>query len=382
MSARVRRGGTRPGVALVAGALAVLLGGAGEARAEAYLAVREGYKCNQCHVNMTGGGKRNLFGNIYAQDQLPLWMPAALSAHRQTLLRPAIGESFSVGADLRLRNVTRLRDDVPPSGRVDSNTAFRSEVDFNDFEEDATVYLEGNLFGDEMLTFYLDQRLAPGLVSREAFALLRLAEASLYVKGGKFFHPYGLRLIDRDLKAFIRSETGFNYDRSDLGLELGWEPGPFSLIGAVTEGTGRREPMATATLQAVFRHLRAGGSVSEDFEPDRLVAGPFLAASLGRFTLLAEFDFVNDGRNRRRELVAYGELDFLVFRGLNLRGAFEWHDPSRARPGDSRERVSVGLEFFPLPFTRLGLFYRIQNSVPDKPDDNFDQAVGEVSLFF
>ncbi len=372
---------SRTGAAIFAGALAALFA-AGAAHAEPYFAVREGYKCSQCHVNMTGGGKRNLFGNIYVQDQLPLWSPAALSALRKTFLRPAIGERFSVGADLRSRNVTRLRDDVPPSGRVDNDTAFRSQIDFNDFEQEATIYIEGDLFGNDFLTFYLDQRVTPGNVSREVFALLRLQDHDLYLKGGKFFHPYGLRLIDRDLKAFIRSETGFNYDRSDLGLELGWEPGSFSLIGAITEGTGRREPMATATLQTVFRHLRFGGSVSEDFEPDRLVAGPFIGGSVGPFTALAEFDFINDVKNSRRELVAYGELDVLVIRGLNLRGQFEWHDPSRAAAGDSRERVTFSVEFFPIAFTRVSLFYRVQNSVPDKPDENFDQAVGEVNLFF
>jgi len=50
--------------------LGLVLWGTSSVRAEPYLAIQEGYKCSQCHVNITGGGKRTEFGNIYAQTRL------------------------------------------------------------------------------------------------------------------------------------------------------------------------------------------------------------------------------------------------------------------------------------------------------------------------
>ena len=68
------------------------------ATAEPYLAVSKSMHCSSCHSHPSGGGKRNVYGNVYAQTELPAQRKGDPSAKLWT------GEVFawlSVGADLR-----------------------------------------------------------------------------------------------------------------------------------------------------------------------------------------------------------------------------------------------------------------------------------------
>jgi hypothetical protein len=70
---------------------------AAPAAAEPYLAVQEGYKCNVCHVNPTGGGLRNEFGLTYAKVLLPAeTLDSSLDSWNGKLT-----DRLRVGGDLR-----------------------------------------------------------------------------------------------------------------------------------------------------------------------------------------------------------------------------------------------------------------------------------------
>jgi len=90
---------------LVGCILAALLFGAPSASAEPYLAIQEGYKCSKCHVNMTGGGKRTDFANIYVQTRLAHeffdWRRYTNIHHRFALAQRFIAGA-SVGRDPQL----------------------------------------------------------------------------------------------------------------------------------------------------------------------------------------------------------------------------------------------------------------------------------------
>src|SRR2546422_6827736 len=158
------------------------------ALAEPYLAVRTGYKCMVCHVNPTGGGKRTEFGSIYSQtamaaERLDLRTGQAVPAggSEPESWTGKLNDQFAVGADLRANS---------------QYTAVPHDTDTFAFTPRAQAYLEVKPIADR-LTIYLDERVSPGAATnRETYALLWFANKSAYVKAGRMFVPFGLRIED------------------------------------------------------------------------------------------------------------------------------------------------------------------------------------------
>lgn len=352
--------------------------------AEPYLAVRTGYKCSQCHINMSGGGKRTEFGAIYTQTFLP-WQQAR-SKSQKSFFNGAVNDQISFGINLRVVNQTTFGVDRPRRAYKRDNSLEITE---------GNLYVQMEVIKD-FLSVYLDETMTPsGASNRESFALVKNLPFNAYVKVGRILLPYGLRLLDDD--SFIRQKTGFNYDNQDLGAEIGLEPGPFSLTVAGSNGTQggaevNLDKQFSAVGSVVFRHLRVGGSFSRNRVPDILTYtyGGFAGVNFGRFTLLGEADIIEERVKDQEEqrakfgdqLAAFGELDFLITRGINLKAAYDFHDPRRKLKEDERDRVTVGVEAFVTQFLQLRGFYRFADSVPQKPREREDQLIFEFHVFF
>ena len=213
---------------------------AARAVAEPYMAVREGYKCSACHVNITGGGMRTEFVAVHARDILhyPNFFPSIATPLDSFTGR--INQYIGIGSDLRVDYTTIFQDKPDENGQVDNNQVFRGRVQSNQITvNEADGYLEVRLIPD-ILTAYLDQSFAPQVNTREAWGLLRLPY-DFFAKAGKMFLPYGLQI--QDDTAFIRGgrngsvTTGFSFQQQQAAFEAGWEGGPFSVITAVSDGS-------------------------------------------------------------------------------------------------------------------------------------------------
>ena len=368
---------------LAHGLLAVLLLAAAAARAEPYLAVRSGQKCMACHVNPTGGGKRTEFGSVYgqtalAQRQLDLsFLRSASAAGAASDAAPWTGKItdwFGLGIDLRATQRTRK---VPGSDRTSGLDPTRAQV-----------YFEVQPHGDR-LTLYVDEHVAPDtLKAREAFAMLWFAERSVYVKVGRMYVPFGLRIEDDT--AFMRLFSGVNFNLSHDGVEGGLELGPWSAQLAVTNGGGsatHRGKLINALATYVQPDWRLGLSVSHDASgaADRSMQSVFAGLRTGIVSWLASGVHIVDddtpsGRVRRWASLVEGNIE--VAQGHNLKLSYEFYDPNRKVREDQRVRYSAVWEFVPFQFTQFRLGARKNQGIPQNNAQNASELFLQWHAFF
>lgn len=353
-------------------AFALLCLASASAWAEPYLAVREGLKCMQCHVNPTGGGMRSVFGHAYAKT--------VLAADRIVTTGPepwadSLDGLVTLGGDLRVA-ATYL--DVP------------NEQERNAFDtQELRAYLAANVIPDRLIV-YVDQHLAPGAgLTREAYARLSSADGRYYVKAGQMVLPYGLRLEDDT--AFIREVPGINFTTPDDGVEIGFEAPSWSVQAAISNGTAggsETDKGKQASLRAEF--VRSGWRVGASYNHNDSDAGLrrmqnlFAGLRTGTIAWLAEADYVlDDGfAPERGLLVGLLEANWGYARGHNLKLTGEYFDPDDDVDEDQQVRYSAVWEYTPIQFLQLRIGGRVYDGIPQNDLQNRRSAFVELHGFF
>lgn len=353
-----------------AGILLVLALAAGALRAEPYLAMRSGLSCSSCHVNRTGGGGRTAYGAGFGATTLP-------ARPEPALFDGALGERVRAGADFRAAYVGRFPDPGKYLGE------YRTR--------EANLYLTLDLL-PERLTLYFDEHVAPGGASgREAFALVAARKGGLYAKAGRFFLPYGLRLLDDD--AATRRFTGFTFESGDQGIEVGGVARGLSWAVAATNGNGGASEIDngkqfTASVSWVRPGWRAGASVSTNDRagPEkRNVGGLWGGFRSGPVVGLAAVDVLRDTASdggRRRGTVGHGELDCTLLEGVTVRAWTGRFDPDGRVSGDDRRQIGAGIDWTPAPGLQLRLWGRRRGAPADVPGGRDDELAAEVHVYF
>jgi hypothetical protein len=342
--------------------------------AEPYIAVREGLKCSVCHANHTGGGKRTKMGTGVGAQDLP-WKKVDLNAKKIPHFFWLKEDFVSIGGDFRF----------------DNNSVFEEYETENTFEtQEADLYLQVRLLPDH-LSFYADESLAPGGVqSREVFGAIENLPGYGWVKFGKIFIPYGLRLHDDT--AFIREAPGFNMDNADVGAEVGFEPGPWTIVASFTNGTagaldnnaGKLVVGSVIFVQDAFR-IGASGSFNPTPTGDKNSGAAFAGLHLGPAVLLGEADYIHDDSfptQTRNQIVLHSELDYLIHQGWNVKVAYEYYDPDRSVAENERDRFVIGVEPFITPFVQASVFYTFNQSIPQNEAQNADELTFQLHLYF
>ncbi|MBB6092599.1 hypothetical protein HNQ60_001477 [Povalibacter uvarum] len=345
----------------------------GLALGEPYFAVQQGLKCAACHVNPSGGGMRNAFGNTWARTSLPA---RAIDLGVGEEWTGNLNRFVAVGANLR---ASGTYVDTP---NQDSQSAF--DVD------EARLYLELTAIPDR-LAIYLDQRVAPGGSSNlEAYGRYWFANRQWYVKAGQMYLPYGLRLEDDS--AFIRQVPGINFDTPDRGVEVGLETAHWSAQFAATNGTaagpeddeGKQFSARVEFVQSVWR-LGASYNFNDADVGERQLAGLFAGMRTGPIAWLAEADYVKDegfAAGERNQWVGLLEANWLISQGNNLKITAEFFEPDDDVDEDEQDRYSAVWEYTPIQFLQLRLGVRIYDGIPQNDLQNRKLAFLQMNAFF
>lgn len=346
----------------------------GFAVAEPWLAVIEGQSCGTCHVAPSGGGMRNTYGNVYSRSLLP---ERTVSFNDED---PFIwtGEVFDVlrlGANLR-------------GGWRDTEVDERQRISVSDLDR-ASVYAAIELFDDRFM-IYADQEFAQGTdFNREAWARWKFGD-SWYIRGGRMFLPYGLRLEDDS--AWIRQVPGINFTTPDKGVEIGFDKGPWSAQFAVSNGTAGGDEIDSGkqySLNAVYMRpgWRVGGSLNYNDSSfgDRELYSLYGGYRWRQVAFLGEISHIVDmgfPEGRRSQTATLLEANWRYKRGHNLKITYEHLDPDDTLPRDQQNRYGLVWEYFPIQYVQLRAGLREYEGIPQSDVQNRFERFIQLHLYF
>jgi hypothetical protein len=338
----------------VAGAVLGMLLFAGRAQAEPYIAVQQGLKCAVCHVNATGGGMRTVFGDLFAQNNLPA---------RKIDTGPdnwvgQVGSFLRAGGDLRF------------DAQLQQAPHTRSVQEFS--LEQTRIYLAASVIPDRLLV-YVDEQVAPGgTLNREAYGMLWSANHEWYVKAGQMYLPFGFRLQDQT--AFILTASGINMSTPDQGVEVGWLHGPWEAQLAASNGTAGGPVNSTgkqfsSQLIYVEPRWRLGVAANSNDQSvgHKNAWAVFGGLRTGPIGWLGQAEIIDDqsiANDQGRMLATLIEADWLIARGHNLKITDEFLNPNREAGHGEQTRWSVVYELTPIQFLQVRAGFRYADGIP------------------
>lgn len=347
-------------------------------KAEPYLAIKNNLKCSACHVNPDGGGLRNEFGKIYGQQLLP-----AKASNFDSIKMAQVTQFLSIGAD------ARFNANFQKTEEKNNNTGKSFGV------ESAQLYVNFKI-PETGLSFYLDQQVAPGTaINREAVVMYTFGQGD-FIKAGKLFLPYGLRIEDDS--AFIKQATGLNFDNSDNGVEYGINVGNTTMNFFVANGTSQAVNnddtfLYGARVEHLFSNFRLGSSAILNNGDNKVTMfNIYGGATWKDFTFLTEVDYLTlensnnvtlpDSASDIRQLITLAEVNYQWQPGVNIKLTAEYFDPNRDINEDEQTRYSLVGEYTPISNIQLRLGLRFKQDIPQRPQQNIDLFFVQSHFYF
>jgi hypothetical protein len=329
-------------------------------------------RCGQCHFNPAGGGLITGYGRDAVGDDLTTWRGDGAFAHGVSLPK-----WMALGADLR--GAFLAQDVGNPDGRTTALFPMQADVQARAAFLDAfSVYASLGYRGQARTS---DTPLGSNnfkaaatsrVVSREHYLMWRPDAQGAYVRAGRFFAPYGLRLAEHT--TYVRRDLGTNLLGETYGVSGGavtedWElhvtafvPDPIQAFGGREKGGSALYERRWARMLALGLSARAG--LADDHE--RYAAGGFGKVYVARANtlMMAEADLVDwhpDGAASVRQLVGYGGLTVFPVKGLWLGAFAEISQGDIAVKGTVTSALDGQINWFPYPHFEIVILGRLQS---------------------
>ena len=329
-------------------------------------------RCAQCHYAPAGFGLLTSWGRDESADTISRGGDGAFLHGLVTT-----PSWLALGGDIRLATI---RNDVggaysPEYASFPMQTDLYARVAFGD--TGVSLYLAGGLRGTTRPGAQTAFSHVEAVISREHYLMWKPSASGPYVRLGRFYAPYGLRMVEHIY--YVRRYTGFNlyeetYNLSGGYLEEDWEvhataftpppskfPDPLQSVGMRGSGGAVYGERRFASMVAVALQSRV--SVASE---QKLIEG----GALGKVWLegahmlaMGELDFLHrsvTGGASYSQTVAFLGLTFFPIKGLMAGAAFEQYQEDIRVGTLARNAFDLEINLFPWAHVEFVLLGRYQ----------------------
>lgn len=311
-------------------------------------------RCNACHYNPSGGGLLTGWGRGESADTISRW------GGEGAFLYGVYEEPDWVQLGVDVRAAFIAKDHA-------------SDAELKAFPMQGDTYARFAL-GDKWSIYTAfgprAQVREPGPISerfgaRELWAMWSDYESGLYVRGGRFLTPFGLR--SQDHTWYVRRDAGLYTWDETFTLTAGkvqggseWHASLFAPVPSIIQAGGTKDFGAAGFYEkrlgdgettSIAGQMRVG--VSDDHT--RTLVGGFAKHYVegADLLLMAEVNggletFAASPGPSRFQLLTYAGLTYFPAQGLMLTAAHERYDADLSIRATARDGFSLALQFFPI----------------------------------
>ena len=355
-------------------AAALLLGAAGSARAYPQWQFSAGEtRCNQCHFAPAGGGLVNTHGRDAVAEELSTFAGDGAFLHGAV----ALPSWLALGGDFR--GAFLAHDAQDPNGTKLAVFPMQAEIAARvRLGEKLSIYASGGVRGQvrDNSAVVPDRNYQPitasQVVSREHYLTWQPASQGIYVRVGRFYAPFGLRLAEHG--AYVRRDLGFNMLEETYNISEGWVDNVWELhvtlfAPDVLRTIGSREAgLAAYAERRLFNQQGAVGLQA------RAARGPGMTRLIGggvgkyylerlRTLFLVEANLVHqifDTIASRQQLVGAAGFALLPVRGLMFTALAERSHADISAVSSATTAGTAMLSWFPYPHLEIQVMGRLQ----------------------